>query len=69
MSRWLHFPIGFVTLVALAAGAVRAIVRHMPAGMERWTYETMVLVLAVGFVAVVLRVARADRSEQPGGEA
>lgn len=58
MPRWLHFILGFVTLIVLAAGMVRVLVRHLPAGLERWTYEAMVLMLAVGFVAIVVLAAR-----------
>lgn len=65
MPRWLHFLLGFVTLIALAAGGLRALVRLMPVGTERWAYEAMVLVLAVGFVTIVLRAARGYRSGQP----
>ena len=67
MPRWLHFTLGLVTLIALASGAVRALVRYLPDWMERWIYEGLVLVLAVGFVAIAVRAAwgyRAVRSNR-----
>ncbi|SFV11655.1 MULTISPECIES: hypothetical protein [unclassified Methylobacterium] len=69
MPRWLQFALGLVTLVALAVGIVRAIARHLPKGMERESYEALVLVLAVSFVAIVVRAARGYRSEHRDEEA
>lgn len=73
MPRWLHFILGFVTLIALAAGVVRAAVRHMPGGVSawfaRWSYKALVLVPAAAFMTLIVlltwkgKVARTD--EEP----
>lgn len=64
MPRRLQFALGLVTLVALAAGIVRALSRHLPKGMERESYEALILVLAVALVVIIVRAARGYRSEQ-----
>lgn len=73
MPRWLHFILGFITLIALAVAVMRAVVRHMPGGVSawfaRWSYEALVLMLAAAFVPLVGlltrkgKVARTD--EEP----
>lgn len=69
MPRWLNFALGLITLIVLAVGAIRALVRHMPDGHERWTYEAMVGALAVSFVVIVVRAARGYRPEKQDDEA
>ncbi|KAA0122178.1 hypothetical protein CIW48_19465 [Methylobacterium sp. P1-11] len=68
MPRWLQFALGLVTLVALAAAIVRTLARHLPEGMERWSYEALILALAVAFVTIIVRAARGYRSQQTDDE-
>lgn len=66
MPRWLHFILGFVTLIALAVAVVRSAVRHMPDGVSawfaRWGYETLVLMLAASFVTLVVLLTRKGKA-------
>lgn len=69
MPRWLQIALGLVTLIALAAGIVRALARHLPNGMERESYEALILVLAISFVVIVVRAARGYRAQRSDEEA
>ncbi|XYD08785.1 hypothetical protein R1A27_28250 [Methylobacterium sp. NMS12] len=66
MPRWLQFALGLVTLIAFAAGIVRTLVRHMPdevaSWVGPWAYDALILLLAISFVAIVVRAARGYRS-------
>lgn len=66
MPRWLQFALGLVTLIALAAGIVRTLVRHMPDAVASWlgpwAYEALILLLAVSVVAIIVRAAQGYRS-------
>ncbi|MEE7503301.1 hypothetical protein [Methylobacterium mesophilicum] len=65
MPRWLQFALGLVTLIALAAGIVRTLVRHVPdevaSWLGPWAYEVLVLLLALSFVAIIVRAAQGYR--------
>lgn len=60
MPRWLHFILGFVTLIVLVSAVSRFIVRHMPESWlpGSWAYDAWVAVVAVDFVLITVRAAK-----------
>jgi predicted Co/Zn/Cd cation transporter (cation efflux family) len=72
MPRWLHFILGFLTLIALAVAVVRAALRTMPgdvrAWFARWSYEALVLMLAAAFVTLVVLLTRKGKAPRTGDE-
>jgi uncharacterized membrane protein len=72
MPRWLHFVLGFLTLIALAVAVVRAALRNMPSGASawfwRWSYEALVLMLAAAFVTFVVLLTRKGKAARTDEE-
>ncbi|MEG9525943.1 MAG: hypothetical protein MIL41_09230 [Hyphomicrobiales bacterium] len=72
MPRWLHFVLGFLTLIALAVAVVRAALRNMPGGVSawfwRWSYEALVLMLAAAFVTFVVLLTRKGKAARTDEE-